>query len=188
MNTELLAFIEKKEAEEKRKKRIRILISSGLVMALAVGAIFGWPMIKGQLVEQLTGQDAAYMQVQKIALRQENQQLYPEEIGENGPFIEVDQRPQYPGGEPALYRFLSQQIRYPDLAARQRIEGSVLVRFVIEDDGKVAKAEIVNGIGMGCDEEALRVIKNMPHWIPGQKEGKTVPVYSSLAVNFKFLQ
>lgn len=188
MNTELLAFIEKKEAEEKRRKRVRILISSGLVLALAAGAIFGWPMIKGELVEQLTGQDATYMQVQKIAFRQENQRLYPEEIGKNGPFIEVDQRPQYPGGEPALYRFLSQQIRYPDLAARQRVEGSVLVRFVIEDDGSVKQAEIVTGIGMGCDEEAIRVIQNMPKWIPGKKEGKTVPVYSSLAVNFKFLQ
>lgn len=188
MNTELLAFIEKKEAEEKKKKRIRLFISSSLVLLLAAGAIFGWPMIKSQLVEQLTGKDAAYEQVQKIAFRQESQALYPEEIDEDGPFVDVDQRPQYPGGEPALYRFLSQQIRYPDLAARHRLEGSVLVRFVIKEDGKIDQVEIVRGIGMGCDEEALRIIRNMPQWIPGQKEGKTVPVYSSLAVNFKFLR
>ncbi|MEO0897362.1 MAG: energy transducer TonB [Bacteroidota bacterium] len=102
------------------------------------------------------------------------------------PFTEADVMPEFPGGEPALYRFLSGQIRYPEDALRNKVEGKVFVRFVIQADGSLKDLKIVKGIGHGCDEEALRVIRLMPAWIPGEIAGQKVPVYSSLAVNFKF--
>ncbi|MEM7367166.1 MAG: TonB family protein [Bacteroidota bacterium] len=103
------------------------------------------------------------------------------------PLTDADIMPNYPGGEAALYQFLSSQIRYPPAALENKIEGKVFVRFVINPDGSITKVNILRGIGYGCDEEALRVVRMMPRWIPGEENGQKVPVYSSLAVNFKFL-
>ena len=103
------------------------------------------------------------------------------------PFSVADIMPGFPGGEAALYRFLSEKLRYPPLAARNSIEGKVHVRFVIEKDGTVTNASVMKGIGYGCDEEAVRVVNEMPKWIPGEINGVRVPVFSSIAVNFKFL-
>ncbi len=109
----------------------------------------------------------------------------PEDYSE--PFTKADVMPAFPGGEPALYRFLSSQIRYPEAALRNKIEGKVFVRFIIQKDGSLTEVKVMKGIGFGCDEEALRVVRMMPAWIPGEIAGQQVPVYSSLAVNFKFL-
>ncbi|MEL6133100.1 MAG: energy transducer TonB, partial [Bacteroidota bacterium] len=108
-------------------------------------------------------------------------------INTDQPLVEADVLPSFPGGEPALYRFLSSHIRYPEDALRQKVEGKVFVRFVIREDGSITDLQIRKGIGFGCDEEALRVIRMMPRWIPGELGGQRVPVFSSLAVNFKFL-
>ena len=103
------------------------------------------------------------------------------------PMTEADIMPSYPGGEAALYQFLSSQIRYPPDALENKVEGKVFVRFVINPDGSITKVNVLRGIGYGCDEEAIRVVKMMPSWIPGEEKGQKVPVFSSLAVNFKFL-
>lgn len=109
----------------------------------------------------------------------------PEDFSE--PFTEADVMPAFPGGEPALYRFLSSQIRYPADALRNKVEGKVFVRFVIQPDGTLTDVKVMKGIGFGCNEEAVRVVRMMPAWLPGEIAGRKVPVYSSLAVNFKFL-
>ena len=103
------------------------------------------------------------------------------------PMTEADIMPSYPGGEAALYQFLSSQIRYPPDALENKVEGKVFVRFVINPDGSITKVNVLRGIGFGCDEEAVRVVQMMPKWIPGEEQGQKVPVFSSLAVNFKFL-
>ena len=108
-------------------------------------------------------------------------------INVDQPLVEADVMPSFPGGEAALYRFLSSHIRYPEDALRQKVEGKVFVRFVIQEDGSITDLQIRKGIGFGCDEEALRVIRMMPRWLPGELAGQKVPVFSSLAVNFKFL-
>ncbi|MDX2246867.1 MAG: energy transducer TonB [Bacteroidia bacterium] len=110
-----------------------------------------------------------------------------EEIDDREPLTVADIMPAFPGGETALYRFLSDKLRYPTLATQNQVEGKVFVRFVIERDGLISNASVVKGIGYGCDEEALRVVNLMPTWVPGEINGKKVRVYSSLAVNFKFL-
>ena len=108
-------------------------------------------------------------------------------IDTSKPLTQADVMPAFPGGEAALYRFLSSQIRYPESALRNKVEGKVFVRFVIQADGSLTDLKVIRGIGHGCDEEALRVIRMMPKWIPGELGGTKVPVFSSLAVNFKFL-
>lgn len=120
--------------------------------------------------------------------------IQPAASGKNKPKIDdrepltiADIMPAFPGGETALYRFLSEKLRYPTLATQNQVEGKVYIRFVIEKDGSITDATVLKGIGYGCDEEALRVVNNMPPWTPGEVEGQKVRMFSSLAVNFKFL-
>jgi protein TonB len=104
-----------------------------------------------------------------------------------GPLATADIMPAFPGGEAALYRFLSNQIRYPENALRNKIEGKVYIRFVVQADGSITDLDVLRGIGYDCDQEALRVVQMMPRWVPGELGGTKVPVYSSLAIEFKFL-
>lgn len=98
-----------------------------------------------------------------------------------------DRMPSFPGGEPALYRFISREVRYPTTARSNQVEGKVHLRFVVEADGKITNVKVVRGLGFGCDEEALRILNKMPIWEPGILNGKAVPVYSSLAVEFRMI-
>ena len=100
-------------------------------------------------------------------------------------FVAVEQQPQFPDGEKALYRFLSENIHYPQAAARANVSGKVYVKFVVESDGSIGNVEIIKGIGFGCDEEAERVIKLMPKWTPGKQTGKAVRVYYNMPVLYR---
>ncbi len=93
--------------------------------------------------------------------------------------------PEYPDGEKALYRYLAENIHYPEQAKADSIEGKVFVRFIVRDNGDIVNVEVERGIGGGCDEEALRVIKSMPKWIPATSEGKVVNVQYVIPINFK---
>ncbi len=84
-----------------------------------------------------------------------------------------------------LSKYLSENIHYPDTARKYNIEGRVLIKFVVTEDGIISDCQILKGIGGGCDEEALRVIKNLPPWIPGKQDGKPVKVYYTLPIVFK---
>ncbi|PKP04770.1 MAG: energy transducer TonB [Bacteroidetes bacterium HGW-Bacteroidetes-6] len=93
--------------------------------------------------------------------------------------------PEFPGGTEALYNFLGGNIKYPSLARESNIQGTVFVTFVIEKDGSVTNAQILRGIGGGCDEEAMRVVRKMPNWNPGQNSlGRPVRVQLNLPVRF----
>jgi TonB family protein len=110
-----------------------------------------------------------------------------EKLRVDQPLERADVMPSFPGGESSLYQFLSRQLRYPPQAMEAGVEGKVYVRFVVHEDGSIDGIEVMRGIGHGCDEEATRVVRQMPRWLPGQVAGQPVPVFASLAVNFKFL-
>ncbi|MBN2615375.1 MAG: energy transducer TonB [Bacteroidales bacterium] len=114
--------------------------------------------------------------------------LPDEKINENHIFIKVEHDPSFPGGEIALMKFLAHHIHYPELAKQTGIQGRVFLRFVVEPSGLIDHVEIIRGIGGGCDEEAIRVIKSMPRWNPGKQMGRPVRVAFSLAVNFRLEQ
>jgi periplasmic protein TonB len=97
----------------------------------------------------------------------------------------VHQKPEYPGGEKGLFLFLTKNLRYPADAKEKGIEGNVVVKFVVNENGKLSDLEVLRGIGGGCDEETLRVIYAMPNWIPGRHNGANVNVYYTLPVRFK---
>lgn len=107
-----------------------------------------------------------------------------EEIEEQHIFLVVENMPEFPGGEAAMYKFIGKNIEYPRMAKESGISGRVFVTFVVERDGSVTDVQILRGIGGGCDEEAIRVIKMMPKWTPGKQRGKPVRVQYRMPIKF----
>lgn len=99
-----------------------------------------------------------------------------------GTVVEVD--PEFPGGMDALMKFLEDNIQYPPLALENGIEGRVYVTFVVEEDGSVTNPRLLRDIGGGCGQEAVRVVKMMPKWKPGEQMGKPVRIQYNLPVRF----
>ena len=108
-------------------------------------------------------------------------------INEETIFIVVESMPAFPGGLDKLMRYLHDNIKYPVPAKEMGIQGKVFLSFVIEKDGSVTDVTLLRGIGGGCDEEAIRVVKNMPKWIPGKQRNVPVRVRFNLPVNFRLL-
>lgn len=100
-------------------------------------------------------------------------------------FTAVEQNPEFPGGAAEMYKYLSKNIRYPGAASRANIQGRVFLQFVVNTDGSITDVEVVKGVGFGCDEEAVRVVKSMPKWKPGRQSGRAVRVKYTLPVNFQ---
>ena len=93
--------------------------------------------------------------------------------------------PEYPGGDQAMMDFVAKNVQYPQEARDKEISGRVLVSFIVEKDGSIADVKVVKGIGGGCDEEAVRVVKAMPKWKPGKDKGKPVRVSYMMPFTFK---
>jgi TonB family protein len=100
-------------------------------------------------------------------------------------FTAVEKMPSYPGGEDARIAFMVQNLKYPEQAKKNGVQGKVFVTYVVETDGSITNVKVLRGIGGGCDEEAVRVISMMPKWNPGMQEGKAVRVQFNLPINFK---
>jgi TonB family protein len=97
----------------------------------------------------------------------------------------VEKSPQFPGGPDALSKFLTENLKYPVLAKKNGIEGRVVVSFIVEKDGSLTDVKTLKDIGGGCGEEALRLVRGMPKWVPGQQNGRVVRVSHALPVNFR---
>ncbi|NTW34304.1 MAG: energy transducer TonB, partial [Bacteroidetes bacterium] len=96
----------------------------------------------------------------------------------------VELPPTFNGGEEALYKWLANNIKYPQIAKETGITGTVYVTFVVERDGSISNVALLKGIGGGCDDEALRVIKIMPKWNIGKQNGVPVRVQFNLPIRF----
>ena len=112
-------------------------------------------------------------------------EIEDEEIVEATPIRVAEIMPAFPGGEGKLFEFISKNIKYPQLARETGTQGRVYISFIVEPDGSISHVELLRGIGAGCDEEAMRVVKAMPNWSPGRQCGKAVRVVYNLPVNFK---
>ncbi len=100
--------------------------------------------------------------------------------------LEMAQRmPFFPGGDHAMLTYLQSKLQYPPLAKEREVSGTVYVRFVVEADGHLTGFQVLRGLGYGCDEEALRIVRSMPTWHAGQQQGVAVPVYYTLPVKFE---
>lgn len=96
----------------------------------------------------------------------------------------VEQVPAFPGGNDALFAYLQKNIKYPPIARENGIEGKVFLSFVVDKSGQIRDIKVKRGIGGGCDEEAVRVVRNMPSWKPGKQNGKEVNVMFTLPIKF----
>ena len=94
--------------------------------------------------------------------------------------------PQYPGGPNEMMRYIQENIKYPQSAKDNKIEGRVYVSFVVEKDGSITNAAVMRGIDKECDAEALRVVASMPKWTPGQHKGEVVRTQFTIPVYYKF--
>jgi|WetSurMetagenome_2_1015567.scaffolds.fasta_scaffold602668_2 periplasmic protein TonB len=102
----------------------------------------------------------------------------------NEVYEKVDVFPEYPGGTEALIKSIVNEIKYPEEAMKEGVEGRVLVKFVVDKQGIVTEAKVIEGIGKGCDEEAMRVVNMLKQFKPGIKDGK--PVNTKLVVPIMF--
>jgi TonB family protein len=102
----------------------------------------------------------------------------------SGPFT-VEQEPEFRGGSEAFYNYLAKNIRYPKDSKNKRIEGKVYLSFVVDLNGKLTDIKILKGVSPDIDEEAIRLIKNSPSWIPGIQNGRTVRVLYKIHIDFK---
>ena len=109
----------------------------------------------------------------------------PKHEEENKVFDVVEQMPSFPGGMPALMQWLSQNIKYPVIAAENGVQGRVIVQFVVEKDGSVTDVHVAKSVDPSLDKEATRVVKAMPKWNPGKQNGSAVRVKYTVPVMFK---
>lgn len=100
-------------------------------------------------------------------------------------YTAVEEMAEFPGGMTELMKFLSSNIRYPEEAFKQDIQGRVIVRFVVEKDGSIGDISILKGVDPMLDKEALRVVEEMPKWKPGKVKGEPVASFFNLPVSFK---
>ncbi len=109
-----------------------------------------------------------------------------EEEEEQTIFVVVETMPEFPGGQAELFKYLSQNVKYPVIAQENGIQGRVICQFVVNKDGSIVDVEVVRSGGdASLDKEAVRVIKSMPKWKPGKQRGKPVRVKYTVPVNFR---
>ena len=126
---------------------------------------------------QQRGKDAAIGYILPIAFR-----LSKDDI-EGKIYTLANPMPEFPGGMDSLFSFIRKNLKYPSLD--QCFQGRVVIRFVVTKEGTVKQPKIIKGIVPEADEEALRVVRLMPDWIPGKRNGEAVNVYYMVSVSFK---
>lgn len=97
----------------------------------------------------------------------------------------VDPMPEFIGGKDKLFKYLSKNLKYPDNAFEDKIEGTVFMSFIVGKNGEIINVKVIKGIREDIDNEALRIIKKMPKWKPGKQNGNPIPVQMNLPIVFK---
>jgi TonB family C-terminal domain len=108
-----------------------------------------------------------------------------ENEAEHEPFLSVQEMPEPIGGESVLYKYIADNTHYPVIAKENYIEGKVFVRFCVTSKGAVDQVSILKGVDPDLDAEAIRVVKTFPPFKPGKQDGKPVPVWFSVSINFQ---
>ncbi|MCQ2343192.1 MAG: energy transducer TonB [Paludibacteraceae bacterium] len=112
-------------------------------------------------------------------------EIKEEEEEDNVVFVIVENKPEFPGGDAALMKYISENIKYPVIAQENGIQGRVICQFVVNKDGSIVDINVVRSVDPSLDKEAIRVIKSMPKWKPGMQRGKAVRVKFTLPIVFR---
>ena len=126
------------------------------------------------------------VQIEEVVVAVAKVEVIEVEESKKEVFTIVEEMPSFPGGDSErMGKFLADNIQYPQQATENGIQGTVYVSFVVDSKGNITDAKILRGIGGGCDEEALRVVKMMPKWHAGKQNGKQVRVLFNMPIYFK---
>lgn len=201
-DVELSKLAQKKEAKVERKEPVKVEMEQKVVEKVKSSVKFTAPVIKkdedvapeDELKSQddlaksavaigsfdVTGNDEAAGEVLKA-----KEVIAQEKPVEEKVFDVVEQMPQFPGGDAALFEYLSNHIKYPTIAEENGVQGRVIVTFVVERDGSITDVKVVKSVDPSLDREASRVVKGMPRWIPGKQNGSAVRVKYTVPVTFR---
>ena len=203
-DVELSKLAQKKEAKVERKEPVKVEMEQKVVEKVKSSVKFTAPEIKKdedvKPEDELKSQDdlaKTNTAIGSIDVKgndeAEGEVLKAKEvIAEEKPkeeetkvFDVVEQMPQFPGGQQALFEYLSKNIKYPVIAEENGVQGRVIVTFVVERDGSITDVKVVKSVDPSLDKEAQRVVKAMPHWIPGKQNGSAVRVKYTVPVTFR---
>ena len=126
-------------------------------------------------------QTATYVASAAVAVEEE-------EVDDSFVFISVEKMPEFPGGDVALLKWISENLNYPTIAAENGVQGRVSCTFVVNADGSVADVTVVRPLDPNLDKEAIRVLQKLPKFRPGEQRGKPVRVKYSVPVRFQLKQ
>lgn len=138
-----------------------------------------------EIEDELTIEDSEADEETIIDIQPVLQTKEEEEIKEEQIFYIVEEPAEFPGGERALYKYISDNVRYPVIAQENGIQGKVYVKFVVNEQGKVSDAQILRGVDPSLNQEAMRVINSLPNFKPGKQRGNPVKVYYNAVINFQ---
>ena len=203
-DVELSKLAQKKEAKVERKEPVKVEMEQKVVEKVKSSVKFTAPEIKKdedvKPEDELKSQDDLAKTNTAIGSfdvkgndEAEGEVLKAKEvIAEEKPkeeetkvFDVVEQMPQFPGGQQALFEYLSKNIKYPVIAEENGVQGRVIVTVVVERDGSITDVKVVKSVDPSLDKEAQRVVKAMPHWIPGKQNGSAVRVKYTVPVTFR---
>lgn len=203
-DVELSQLAQKKEAKVERKEPIKVEVEQKVVEKVKSSVKFTAPEIKKddevKEEDELKSQDELAKTNTAIGTfdvkgndEAEGEVLKAKEViadekpkeEETKVFDVVEQMPEFPGGQGALFEYLSKNTRYPAVAEENNIQGRVIVTFVVERDGSITDVKVAKGVDPSLDKEAMRVVKSMPRWIPGKQNGTSVRVKFTVPVLFR---
>jgi protein TonB len=167
--------------------RAKLIIALPVALSLLVLISFSPDMIAQEKVKDPPPPPPQPQEVSadKAEVKKEPKVIKMVEYQDEEPvFTVVEVMPKFPGGNKALYTYLGNNIKYPDVAKKEGIEGTVYVTYVIEKDGSVTHVKLLRGVHESLDKEALRVVQEMPKWEPGKEKGKPVRVQYSLPIKY----
>lgn len=131
-------------------------------------------------IEDSEADDATVIDVQPVLETAEE-----EEVEDKIYFNIIEDPAEFPGGDRALYNYISKNVNYPVIAQENGIQGKVYVKFVVNQQGKVSDGQVLRGVDVSLDKEALRVINSLPDFKPGKQRGKPVKVFYNAVINFQ---
>jgi protein TonB len=203
-DVELSKLAQKKEAKVERKEPVKVEMEQKVVEKVKSSVKFTAPEIKKddevKPEDELKSQDDLSKTNTAIGAfdvkgndEAEGEVLKAKEVvvdekpkeEETKVFDVVEQMPKFPGGDNALFEYLSKNIKYPVVAEENGIQGRVIVTFVVERDGSITDVKVAKSVDPSLDKEATRVVKGMPHWIPGKQNGSAVRVKYTVPVTFR---
>lgn len=176
---------------KKENKKSPLFIAAALLLMISIPIIVGCSMEKQNNQQEETQQKSDEgVNAPKSSAEDATLPATPAETGAQTladtsvVFMVVEEMPEFPGGQEKMFEYLRQNINYPEAAKKNGVTGKVFVNFVVEKDGTISTVQITRGIGGGCDEEAVRVIKSMPNWKPGKQRGEAMRVQFQMPINF----